>query len=210
MSGRAGGMLAGSKTRAHAPLAALERGIRHGGDPVRERLLVHGVQERRRIKCRPAADENEAVHPRAEPQGQVARDIRAEGASDDTEPSQTQLVRERGEVLHHGFVRWPLAVAPFAGEAIAQHVGSDCRAPLSQRHEVPQPGVRADTHAMDQHYAVVAFAMLKKAGPHSGNIGKRPAHEPCFKKAAPSGGAQRNRGLHAVSAPSGPDLHGPD
>ena len=72
---------------AHAPLAALERGIRHGGDPVREGLLVHGVEERGRVERRSATDENEAVHPRAESEGQVARDVRAEGASDETEPS---------------------------------------------------------------------------------------------------------------------------
>jgi hypothetical protein len=33
---------------------------------------------------------------------------------------------------------------------------------------------------MDQHYAIVAFAMLKKAGLHSGNIGKRRAHALCL------------------------------
>src|SRR5437660_1606299 len=56
-----------------------------------------------------------------------ARDIRSEGASDETEPSQTQLLRQRHEVLHYQFMRRPLSVAPLAGEAITEQVGSDRR-----------------------------------------------------------------------------------
>jgi hypothetical protein len=35
---------------------------------------------------------------------------------------------------------------------------------------------------MDQHNAIVAFAMLIKAGLHSGDIGKRRAHELASRK----------------------------
>jgi hypothetical protein len=69
-------------------------------------------------------------------------------------------------------VRRPFAVVPFAGEAVAEEVRRYCDAFSSQRLDVPQPGIRAYAHAVDQQDAVISPAMLKETGLRSGDIGE--------------------------------------